>query len=56
VRRVDVHALLGALRRPFRPCTIRGAARVQRTPGGLRATVALRGGRATLRALRNCPP
>jgi hypothetical protein len=54
VRRVEVHALLGALRRPLRPCAIRGAPRAQRTRGGLRATVTLRGGRATLRALRRC--
>ena len=54
VRRVTVDALLGALRRPFRPCAIRGAASARRTGGGLRATVVLRRGRATLRALRSC--
>ena len=54
VRRVTVDALLGALRRPFRPCAIRGAASARRTAGGLRAAVVLRRGRATLRALRSC--
>jgi alpha-D-xyloside xylohydrolase len=54
VRRIDVQAYLGALRRPFRPCAIRGATSARRTAGGLRATVVLRRGRATLRALRGC--
>jgi alpha-D-xyloside xylohydrolase len=52
VKRVEVHAVLGALRRPFRPRAVRGATGVRMTAGGLSATVVLRGGRATLRVLR----
>jgi alpha-glucosidase len=52
VKRVEVHAVLGALFRPFRPRAVRGGTDVRTTAGGVRATVVLRGGRATLRVLR----
>jgi alpha-glucosidase (family GH31 glycosyl hydrolase) len=54
VRRVTVRAALGALRRPFRPCAVHGAATAGRVPGGVRATLVLRDGGATLRVLRRC--
>jgi alpha-D-xyloside xylohydrolase len=52
VKRVEVHAVLGTLRRPFRPRAVRGATDVRTTAGGVRATVVLHGGRAALRVLR----
>jgi alpha-D-xyloside xylohydrolase len=52
IRRVEVHAVLGALRRPFRARAARGGSDVRLTADGVRATVILRGGRATLRVLR----
>jgi alpha-glucosidase (family GH31 glycosyl hydrolase) len=54
VRRVAVRAALGALRRPFRPCAVRGAVAVRRVAGAVRATLLLRDGRATLSVLRSC--
>jgi hypothetical protein len=54
VRRVDVRAALGALRRPFEPCAIRGATEATTVAGGVRAALRLRDGRATLRVLRRC--
>jgi alpha-D-xyloside xylohydrolase len=54
VRRVAVRAVLDALRRPFRPCAIRGAVDASRVPGGLHATLVLHDGEATLHAVRRC--
>jgi hypothetical protein len=56
VRRVTVRASLDALRRPFKPCALRGAVEAATVPGGVRATLVLRDGQATLRALRRCRP
>ena len=54
VRRVAVRAALGALRRPFRPCAVRGATQARRVAGGVHAALVLRDGSATLRVLRRC--
>jgi alpha-D-xyloside xylohydrolase len=55
VRTVAVQAALGALRRPFVPCAVRGAAGDGQAGGGVvRATLRLRDGRATLRVPRRC--
>jgi hypothetical protein len=54
VRTVAVQAALGALRRPFVACAVRGAADGRTVPGGVRATLRLRGGRAALRVPRRC--
>ena len=54
VQRVAVRASLDALRRPFRPCAIRGAVEASRVPGGVHATLVLQDGDATLRVLRRC--
>jgi len=54
VRTVAVQAALGALRRPFVPCAVRGAADGRRVTGGVRATLSLRDGRATLHVARRC--